>query len=109
MRYWDQSDLPFTYSLVKHFPIGERYFSSVLAQTFPNRRFFFAGTASGTINDRTVAITAPAANGTIWDRLDAHQVNWGIYYEVDPAYTNVPTWLIVPGSSTPARAHRVAR
>jgi phospholipase C len=107
MRYWDQGDLPFTYSLVKHFPIGERYFCSVMAQTFPNRRFFFAGTASGTINDHSVAITTPAANGTIWDRLDAHHINWGIYYEVDPAYANVPSWIIVPGSSTPARAHRV--
>ena len=48
MRYWDQHDLPFTYSLVQHFPIGERYFCSVLAQTYPNRRFLFTGTASGT-------------------------------------------------------------
>jgi phospholipase C len=33
MEYWDKSDLPFTYSLARHFPIGQRYFSSVLAQT----------------------------------------------------------------------------
>ena len=53
MRFWDKRDLPFTYSLARHFPIGERYFCSVLGQTYPNRRFFFAGTASGTINDQT--------------------------------------------------------
>ena len=47
MRYWDEHDLPFTYSLVRHFPFGERYFCSVMAQTYPNRRFLFAGTASG--------------------------------------------------------------
>ena len=35
MSIWDHHDLPFTYSLVRHFPIGERYFSSVLAQTYP--------------------------------------------------------------------------
>jgi len=46
MRCWDQRDLPFTYSLVRHFPIGQRYFCSVLAQTYPNRRFFFAGSSS---------------------------------------------------------------
>src|SRR5665213_2756815 len=34
MRFWDEHDLPFTYSLAKHFPIGERYFCSVLAQTY---------------------------------------------------------------------------
>jgi phospholipase C len=27
MRYWDQSDLPFTYSLAEHFPLGDRHFA----------------------------------------------------------------------------------
>ena len=49
MEYWDQRDLPFTYSLVRHFPIGQRYFASALAQTYPNRRFFFCGTSSGLV------------------------------------------------------------
>ncbi len=49
MWYWDKHALPFSYSLARHFPIGQRYFCSVLAQTYPNRRFFFTGTASGTI------------------------------------------------------------
>ena len=102
MEYWERHALPFTYSLARHFPIGERYFCSVLAQTFPNRRFFFAGTSSGTINDHPVpALTAPAANGTIWDRLDAHHVNWAVYYE------NQPTLEIIPGSDSTARASRV--
>jgi hypothetical protein len=26
MRFWDKRDLPFTYSLVEHFPIGDRFF-----------------------------------------------------------------------------------
>ncbi|HVP02203.1 MAG TPA: alkaline phosphatase family protein [Solirubrobacteraceae bacterium] len=100
MRYWDARDLPFTYSLVRHFPIGERFFCSTLAQTYPNRRFFFTGTASGTIATNNDTFKIAAANGTIWDRLDAHGVDWGIYYQ------NVPSWLIVPGSYTPARATR---
>jgi phospholipase C len=100
MQIWDNHHLPFTYSLAKHFPIGQRYFCSVLAQTYPNRRFLFTGTASGTIatNDDTFSI--PAANGTIWDRLDAHNIDWAIYYQ------NLPSWVIVPGSYTPARASR---
>ena len=59
MTFWDKSDLPFTYSLTEHFPIGERYFSSVLAQTYPNRRFLFAATASGTISTDTAGIAPP--------------------------------------------------
>jgi phospholipase C len=95
MRFWDKRDLPFTYSLVKHFPIGERFFCSTLAQTYPNRRFFFTGTASGTIATNNTTFTIPAANGTIFDRLDAHKIDWGIYYQ------QVPSWAIVPGVATP--------
>jgi phospholipase C len=100
MWYWDQNDLPFTYSLAEHFPIGQRFFCSVLAQTYPNRRFFFTGTASGTIATNSTTFKIPAANGTIWDRLDAHAIDWGIYYN------DLPSWVIVPGSFTAARASR---
>jgi phospholipase C len=103
MWYWDDRDIPFTYSLTKHFPIGQRFFCSVLAQTYPNRRFFFTGTASGTIATDTTTFSTPAANGTIWDRLDAHGIDWGIYYN------DVPSYVIVPGSGTAARAPRVKR
>jgi phospholipase C len=91
MRYWDERDVPFTYSLARHFPIGERYFSSVLAQTEPNRRFFFAGTASGTIDDTAPTFRIAAANGTIFDRLDAHRIQWADYFQ------NAPSPLYIPG------------
>jgi phospholipase C len=91
MHYWDETDLPFTYSLAKHFPIGQRYFCSAFGQTYCNRRFFFTGTASGITSTDELSFKVPAANGTIFDRLDQHNVNWKIYYE------NAPSALIVPG------------
>ncbi|MGI8714018.1 MAG: alkaline phosphatase family protein [Solirubrobacteraceae bacterium] len=103
MQFWDQHELPFTYSLVKHFPLGERYFSSVLAQTYPNRRFMFTGTASGTTATNNVTFNVPAANGTIWDRLDAHQIDWRIYYQ------SAPSALIVPGFYSDARKPRIEK
>jgi phospholipase C len=90
MRFWDKRDLPFTYSLARHFPIGQRYFCSVLAQTYPNRRFFFTGTASGTIATNNTTFSIPAANGTLLDRFDAHGITYATYYQ------QVPSWLIVP-------------
>jgi phospholipase C len=99
MRFWDKRDIPFTYSLAQSVPIGERHFCSVLGQTFPNRCYFFAGTSSGTIND-TIA-PAPPANGTIFDRLDAHHINWAVYYQSEPSL------VVVPGTGTPARASRI--
>jgi phospholipase C len=79
MAFWDKSDLPFTYSLARHFPIGDRFFCSTLCQTYPNRRFFFAGTASGTISTTTAGLLPSAANGTIFDRLDAQEIGWRVY------------------------------
>jgi phospholipase C len=90
MEFWDRSDLPFTYSLARHFPIGQRFFCSTLCQTYPNRRFFFAGTASGTISTNAAGLLPPAANGTIFDRLDAHGIKWLVYFQ------DLPSPLIVP-------------
>jgi phospholipase C len=101
MWFWDQHDLPTTYSLARHFPIGQRYFCSVLAQTAPNRRFFFAGTASGVIDDKPFAFTAPAANGTIFDRLDRHGVSYGVYSQ------GLQSWYYLPNvrNNTAQTAH----
>ena len=100
MRFWDKTDLPFTYSLVEHFPIGDRFFCSTLCQTYPNRRFFFTGTASGTIATNIDTFSIPAANGSIFDRLDAHKISWNVYYQ------NLPSLLIVPGIGN-GRASRI--
>ena len=102
MRFWDERDLPFTYSLARHFPIGQRYFCSAMAQTYPNLRYFFCGTSSGlVVTDLHQSAQLPAANGTIFDRLDDHRISWRVYYEdaFSPA--------IVPGFFTPARAPRI--
>jgi phospholipase C len=97
MLYFDQTNLPFSYSLASTFPIGERYFSSVLAQTYPNRRFQFCATASGNIATDGSTFNIPAPNGTIFDRLDAHAITWKSYYET------LASWLIVPGALTQTR------
>jgi phospholipase C len=103
--FWDQRDLPFTYSLAQHFPVGDRYFSSTLCQTYPNRRFFFCGTASGVISTDSKTFTTPAANGTIFDRLDAHGIDWANYYQQVPSGAIVPGFGSAPGRG--ARLHKI--
>jgi phospholipase C len=102
MHYWDSDFLPFTYSLAKHFPMGQRYFCSVLAQTYPNRRFLFCGTASGTTATDGFGTQVPAANGTIFARLNAAGIPWVNYFQ------NEPSALIVPGvtAGAPPNAFR---
>ena len=75
MGYLDGTDLPWYYGFARTYGIGDRYFSSVLAPTFPNRRFLQAATASGLVSD---AIPNPFAHSPqlIWDLLDSHGIGW---------------------------------
>jgi phospholipase C len=81
MWYWDEHFLPTTYSLAQHYPFGQRYFSSVLAQTYPNRRFLFCGTASGLTATNSYTFHTSAANGTIFNQLLEHNVSWRNYVQ----------------------------
>jgi phospholipase C len=80
MGYWKGVDQPFYYSIGHTFPIADRYFCSVLGQTFPNRRYLISGTSIGMVNDTLPKSTDYPANGTIFDRLDAAKVSWRDYY-----------------------------
>ncbi len=85
MGYWDEVLLPFYYSMAANFPVCDRYFSSTLCQTYPNRVFMMAATAGGLISTDTPPPTVTPPNGHIFDVLDAHGVSWADYY------TNLPT------------------
>jgi len=82
MGYWTGEDLPFTYSLAGAFPIGDRWFCSMLGQTDPNRRYLIAGTSAGMTDDGGVSIlnfAQPAPNGTIFNLLDKYGISWENY------------------------------
>ncbi len=81
MGYWDRSDIPFYYGLAETFPVCDRWFASVLGQTFPNRRYLQAATSVGIVSTdiKEVLATPTAPNGVIWDRLNAHGISWTNY------------------------------
>jgi phospholipase C len=74
MGYFDANDMPFTYDLARTFPVADRWFCSVLAQTFPNRRYLLAGTSLGLVDD-SLLFELPAT-GTILDQLNRHGISW---------------------------------
>jgi phospholipase C len=82
MGYWEKADLPFYYSLASTFPIADRYFCSVLGQTFPNRRYLMAATSLGMVNDGVPDPLDYPANGTIFDRLHKAGVSFADYYSL---------------------------
>ena len=95
MGYWDASRIPFYYSLASAFPVGDRWFSSMLGQTFPNRRYLTAATSAGMVDDVVSQVIAKPANGTIFDRLDAHHVSWRNYFHIGSLPT-IDVWFTDP-------------
>jgi phospholipase C len=79
MGYWTEQDLPFYHGLARTFPLADRWFSSCLGPTFPNRRFLLAGTAHGLVDDLPVNILDHPPAGTILDMLSKHGISWVNY------------------------------
>ena len=94
MGYYTEDDLPFYYSLAKTFTLANRWYCSAPCQTYPNRRFTMAATASGVIRTDTSTVTRYPRNGTIWDQLSKHNIAWANYF------TDLPTSAIIAGTVT---------
>ncbi|MDQ6946790.1 MAG: alkaline phosphatase family protein [Actinomycetota bacterium] len=79
MGYYSQADLPYYYGLYSTFAMADRYFSSVLGPTFPNRFFLLAGTSFGHIRN-----DLPPLGGftqrSVFNLLDEASVSWRYYY-----------------------------
>jgi len=86
MGFYTQADLPFYYSIAQTFALDDRYFSTVPAQTVPNRMYLYAATSFGHLVTTTAEAIPPTGgykpiNGTILDMLDKQDVSWGEYVD----------------------------
>ncbi|HUC04863.1 MAG TPA: alkaline phosphatase family protein [Acidimicrobiales bacterium] len=94
MGYWDEPDIPFYYSMAKTFCVGNRYFCSVPAQTYPNRRFLYAASAQGmTATSDSTFTLPPPPNGSVMDNLARHGVSFMSYFTDLPDSAIIPTNL----------------
>jgi phospholipase C len=82
MGYFTKDDLPFTCGMATTFPIADRYFCSVMAQTDPNRRYLISGTSLGLIDDSFPLELPP--NGVIYEQFDKYGISWKDYYSDAP-------------------------
>ena len=78
--YEDDTVIPFYYALADTFAIGDRYFSSVLSSTWPNRFFLMAATSFG-IGDNSFDTldTTDNPSAQIFDELDRAGRTWKDY------------------------------
>jgi phospholipase C len=87
MGFYNQTDIPFYYSLAQSFGVNDHYFASVLGPTFPNRSYLAAATSFGhlTTND---TFPPPGGykpiTGTIFDLFDKNGVSWADYFQDAP-------------------------
>jgi phospholipase C len=94
LDWYDDRDLPFYYDVATTFGIGDRYFSSLLGPTFPNRDFLYSATSRGiTYNwsgleardSAHVPFRQPyddddeKSERLIFDRLQKAGISWDIY------------------------------
>jgi phospholipase C len=85
MGYWTEADLPFYHALARTFPLADRWFSSCLGPTFPNRRFLVAGTSHGLTSDSLSRTLDYPDRGTIFDLLTRYGISWANYHPVGHA------------------------
>jgi phospholipase C len=98
MGYWTGQDLPFYYSLASTFALADRWFCSLLGQTYPNRRYLTAATSAGMVDDvLSQVLSTSAPHGTIFDRLDQYHVSWRNYYDTKSLPT-VDVWYKDPAA-----------
>jgi len=89
MNFYTQDEIPFYYDLAAKFAISDRYFSSVLGPTFPNRSYLLAATSFGHLTTSD-SFPPPGSGGykpvtgTIFDLLDANGVSWADYFSDVP-------------------------
>ncbi len=78
--YYDQTDLPYYYELASQFGTSDRFFSSVLASTPPNRMYLFAATSFGHTYGDLDPNHPKYTQKTIFEVLNDAGVNWKYYY-----------------------------
>jgi phospholipase C len=84
MGYHTAKELPVYYKLYKTFAIGDRYFSSLLSQTFPNRFYLLAGTSFGHIRNDIPFDPAEFSQRSVFNILDEAGITWKVYYSQLP-------------------------
>jgi len=84
MGYYTKDDLPFYYSLYSTYTTSDRYFSSLLGPTYPNRFYLYSATSFGMTSNNTSTDPAQYAGKSVFNLLDAKKISWKVYFTEIP-------------------------
>ncbi|MFO1208163.1 MAG: alkaline phosphatase family protein [Amaricoccus sp.] len=81
MTGYTPEQMPVTSTLAKGFAVFDHWFCEVPSQTFTNRSFYHAATASGFVINYPPADAFPVKNTaeTLFERLEAKGLSWRVY------------------------------
>jgi phospholipase C len=88
MTYYSSSQLAVEWDWAEEYAIADRYFSSCLCMTDPNRLFSLSGYGAGLTTDAGPPPYIPV-NQSIFGELNQYGVSWG-YYVHDPTVDDFP-------------------
>jgi phospholipase C len=77
--FYDETDLPYYHELAVQFATSDSFFSSLLANTVPNRQYLFCATSQGRIRPSDLG-HPPWTCPTIFSSLLNHNINFSYYY-----------------------------
>ena len=77
MSFHQRATAPFLYGLCDQYTVCDRWFSSVMGPTWPNRYYLHAATASGHKTNLPMGLNPPP---TVWQRLAEHCIPASYYY-----------------------------
>ncbi len=80
LGFYDERDLPYYYELATQFATSDRFYSSLLAGTIPNRMYMFTGTSFGHVKGDTVP-KGGWTQKTIFRAMNDAGVSWRYYYQ----------------------------
>lgn len=84
MCYQSREQQPISYALADEYALCQRWFSSVLSSTWPNRLYFHAAQSQG-IPSNDLPREGAYSCRTIWDQLTDAGIDWAYYF------TDLPT------------------
>jgi phospholipase C len=82
LTWLDERDIPFYYALAATFAMSDRYFSSLLGPTWPNRDYLYMATSLGIVDESFPDVSAypyPKRDMAIFDELEKRGVSWNVY------------------------------
>jgi phospholipase C len=84
ISWQSRAQQPVSYALADRFSLCQRWFSSVLSSTWPNRLYWHAATSQG-VEGNDMPPEGRYTARTLWDQLDDAGIEWANYY------TDLPT------------------